>query len=247
MNIIFICDLNIISEDIIKNNNDNNLFFIDDLDLSLNELECYFNANEPDIVIYISTKNREKIETLLIITSIKYNIKCMVTYSNNNDRYISNIKSSDLPFKHISIICENYYGECCNFINTNNEIMKLIYNIFLCKKNNDKIQLNLKDKIKGYVYIRDISKIILHIIKYNSYFQKDKKIILDNFSCKILTGNIAKSICNSFGFQNLYSEINQVIDETISDTKFENILLTNYDKGIKNTINFFLNNYPNIQ
>ena len=246
MNIIFLCDFNIISEDIIKNNNENNLFFIDDLDVSLNELECHFNTNEPDIVIYISKKNREKIESFLIITSIKYNIKCMITYSNNTN--ILNNKGYNLPFKHISIVCENYYGEYCNFINTDNEIMKLIYKIFLCKKNNDKTQLNLQNKIKGSIYVRDISRIILYIIKYYQYFEKNNKIILDNFSYTISNANIAKIICNSFGFQNSYFEINKVIDEKVlNNNRFENILLTNYDNGIKNTIDWFLTNYPNIQ
>ena len=153
--------------------------------------------------------------------------------------------------KYICLIPVNLYGPYDNFnLNDSHVIPGLIHRLILAKKNNtDFIMYGTGTPLRQFIHSKDFSKIIIKtLFEYNG----DKNIICanDEISIKDLTYLIANKI--GYNINRITADINKsdgCLRKTVKSIYFKQIFpnfkFTKLDNGIKDTINWFINNYSN--
>ncbi|CRG99693.1 GDP-L-fucose synthase, putative [Plasmodium relictum] len=169
-------------------------------------------------------------------------------------------------YEWICIIPTNIYGKYDNFnIRDGHVIPSIIHKMYLAKVNDTYVKL-LGDgtAIRQFIYNRDISRILYYIL--NTYYSKNLTIIKDNIFNVILSTNIPsneltiKEIANKIKYHlNFKNEIlfdtkedNGIHKKTSCNDKLMKIVedsfeFTDLDKGLKETIDWFISEYENIR
>ena len=155
--------------------------------------------------------------------------------------------------KYICIIPTNIYGDHDNFsISDGHVIPALIHKCFLSQKNNeDFVVLGTGKPLRQFIYSEDLAKLIMLVL--NNYQETTPIILSSNESDEISIKDIATKIHSIFNNKNKL-----IFDDSFSDGQykktadnrklkelFKNFKFTNIDRGLKNTIEWFKNNYPN--
>ena len=154
---------------------------------------------------------------------------------------------------YFSIISTNLYGPNDNFSLTDGHVIPcLIHKCHLAKKNN--IPLDIwgdGSSLREFVYSEDVAKLTIELLKKEH--DKDKIIISNNIEFSIK--QVIEMICEYMDFD---GEVNYDLTKPSgqhrrpSDTSLlrgmiPDLNLTNHREGIKKTVDWFVQNYPNIR
>ena len=262
MNILVIHDDSIvgknITEEIIKKKDKNNWIFVNYFELSILELEAYFIDFSPKIVIYLSENNYilNKFDLIFIITCIKFNLEYLIIFCNIPTNLTKNLSKFNHSIKYLCLYGKYVYGSYGDFINTENEINKLIYKIFITKRENEILKINTDYKINNnYIYVIDVINIIylistekLSIINNNTIDICKNK---DTYNIRDLINLILKAFQINIKIE-YYSKVNTTIilkdnetEKRDDSTKIYGFNYTTIEKSINETVKWFVNNYPN--
>ena len=267
MNILVIHDNSIVGKnihEIIENKKDkNNWLYINFIELTILELEAYFINFTPNIVIYIfgtDLNNSNIFDLILITTCVKFNLEYLIIFCNTPTSLVKNFKKFNLSIKYLCLFGKYIYGNYGKFIKTENEINRLIYNIFITKRENKILKINSDYKIKDkYIYVNDIINILYFITTEKLSIIENKIIDICqyefNYNIKELVNLILKAFSINLKIE-YFSKINTPVFLTEKDNrnnkknKASIIQDFNYipiDQSIINTVKWFLDNYPNIE
>jgi len=150
--------------------------------------------------------------------------------------------------QYICIIPTNIYGENDNFTLENSHVIPgLIHQCYLAKKNNTPFIIKgTGTPLRQFLYSKDLAKAI-ELILYN-YKATTSIIISPKEEISITT--LARTIMDNFNYHNFkydtsYSDGQH--KKTNSNLKllthFPDFQFTNFNLGIRNTINWFIENY----
>lgn len=159
--------------------------------------------------------------------------------------------------KVINLTPTNLYGENDNYnLTASHVIPALIHKTYNAIQNNTNLQVyGSGNAIRQFLYADDLSKVIFYFIQ-NDYEQSEISCIIsppekDEVSIK----QVVEYICNAYDFKNNvvydtnYSD--GQIKKTTNDDELKNYInnfeFTSFDKGIKETVLFFKQNYDTIR
>ena len=155
--------------------------------------------------------------------------------------------------KYICIIPTNIYGEYDNFsLSDGHVIPALIHKCFLSQKNNeDFVVFGTGKPLRQFIYSEDLAKLIMLILEY--YHDKNPIILSSDEKDEISIKDIAIKIHTIFNnknkiiFDNSFSDgqYKKTADNSKIKKIFNDFKFTNIDIGLKTTIDWFKNNYPN--
>lgn len=155
--------------------------------------------------------------------------------------------------KYICIIPTNIYGEYDNFsLSDGHVIPALIHKCFLSQKNNeDFVVFGTGKPLRQFIYSEDLAKLIMLILEY--YHDTNPIILSSDEKDEISIKDIAIKIHTIFNnknkiiFDNSFSDgqYKKTADNSKIKKIFNDFKFTNIDIGLKTTIDWFKNNYPN--
>lgn len=153
----------------------------------------------------------------------------------------------------ICVIPTNVYGEHDNYsLEDGHVIPSLIHRCFLAKKHEEKFTvLGTGRPLRQFIYSKDLAELIMwSLLKYK---EKSSIILSVDEEDEISIADVAYLIAKNFDY-----EKNIVYDTSCSDGQFKKTAnnrlfrslnpeykFTNINMGLKNSINWFINNYPN--
>lgn len=155
--------------------------------------------------------------------------------------------------KYICIIPTNIYGEHDNFSLTDGHVIPaLIHKCLLSQKNNDDfVVFGTGKPLRQFIYSVDLAKLIMLVLK--KYQDTNPIILSTDENDEISIKHIAEKIHTIFDNKNKI-----IFDSSFSDGQykktadnkklkelFKDFKFTDIDTGLKNTIEWFKNNYPN--
>jgi GDP-L-fucose synthase len=182
-------------------------------------------------------------------------------YSNEGYAYSKRflMTGSDLLSKEtgmivINLIPTNIYGSFDNYnIEKSHVIPGLIHKCYLAKKNNTSFVINGTGNAKRqFLYAHDFCKIIFQSITFN----KNVNIVVSPpQTYELSIKQLVEKIVKKFDFKGPIIYDIQFSDGQYlktSDSKevlqnFEGFVFTNLEKGLSDTIAYFITNYPNIR
>ena len=153
----------------------------------------------------------------------------------------------------ICIIPSNIYGPHDNYsLEDGHVIPSLIHRCYLNKKNNEKFIVRGTGKpLRQFIYSEDLAKLIIWTME--NYHKKDTLILSvdekDEISIKDVAENIAKvyEYTDMIEFDSSYED--GQYKKTADNSKLKNLIgnfeFTNFEVGIKKSIEWFIENYNN--
>lgn len=153
----------------------------------------------------------------------------------------------------ICVIPTNVYGEHDNYsLEDGHVIPSLIHRCFLAKKDKEKFTvLGTGRPLRQFIYSKDLAELIMWSLL--EYKEKSSIILSVDEEDEISIAEVAYLIAKNFDY-----EKNIVYDASCSDGQFKKTAnnrffrslnpeykFTNINMGLKNSINWFINNYPN--
>ncbi len=153
----------------------------------------------------------------------------------------------------ICVIPTNVYGEHDNYsLEDGHVIPSLIHRCFLAKKDKEKFTvLGTGRPLRQFIYSKDLAELIMWSLL--EYKEKSSIILSVDEEDEISIAEVAYLIAKNFDY-----EKNIVYDVSSSDGQFKKTAnnrlfrslnpeykFTNINMGLKNSINWFINNYPN--
>jgi GDP-L-fucose synthase len=166
-------------------------------------------------------------------------------------------QNKDNVTKVVNLTPTNLYGEADNYnLVASHVIPALIHKTYNAILNNTSLQVyGSGNAIRQFLYVDDLSKVILHFIK-TDYDQSEISCIVsppeqDEVSIK----QVVQYICNSFGFKNdivydtFYSDgqIKKTTNNNELKNYIDNFQFTSLEKGIDETVLFFKEYYDTIR
>lgn len=177
-------------------------------------------------------------------------------YSYAHAKRISDIQTEiynkNFNLNYTSLIPTNIFGENDNFnLNFGHVIPSLIHKCYQSKKNNTPFVIwGDGSPIREFIYSDDLAKISLDILSIDNIPQK---IIASN-SKPISINEVVSKICEIYNYDELTwdkSKPNGQLVRTTNNTLLNQLLpnfeFTNFDTALKKTIEWFIDNYPNIR
>jgi len=154
------------------------------------------------------------------------------------------------------IVPTNIYGPNDNFnLNNAHVIPALIHKCFLAKQTNSKFIISGSGKpLRQFIYSKNLAEMIMLLIENNK--NVDTSIILSpDENSEVSIEYIARTIAKEFDYEEFIdfdlTKSDGQYKKTVSNNKFRNTYpdykFINIEDGIKSTVNWFKNNYPNIR
>ena len=149
----------------------------------------------------------------------------------------------------VSIIPTNIYGEYDNFsLEDGHVIPALIHKCYLAKQNDKPFVVYGSGKpLRQFIYSIDLAKLILWVLEN---YSGEPIILSPNENDEISIKDVAKLIANEFNYNNIEFDISKSdgqYKKTADNTKLLNLYgyfkFTPIEEGIKNSVNWFINNY----
>jgi len=155
----------------------------------------------------------------------------------------------------ICVVPTNIYGPNDNFsLNDAHVIPALIHKCFLAKQNNEKFIVSGTGKpLRQFIYSEDLAEMIMWVIeKYN---KKDTIILSPDEKDEVTIEFVAKNIAKEFNYEEFMefdtAKPDGQFKKTVSNQKFRSYnkeyTFVNFEDGIKETTQWFKNNYNNIR
>jgi GDP-L-fucose synthase len=238
------------------NMRNNKKFFIDNFVLNNNVIEASFRNEIPNFVNILSTcifpdKNiTYPLTANQIDLGPPHHSNHGYAYAKRLAGYEMNIVKQVLNTNWVSVVPTNVYGPHDNFhLEDGHMIPAMIHRAFLSDKNNEKMVVwGDGSPLRQVIYSEDLAKLIIWSL--NNWKHDEPFMAINPNEITIL--EIAKEICKNF---NIHEE-DLMFDDTkpkgqhrkpaVSDaiSEFE---FTPLSDGIKNSVEWFLTNYPNIR
>ena len=238
------------------NMKNNKGFFIDNFLLNNNVIEASFKNEIPNFVNILSTCifPDENITYPLTANQINngapHHSNHGYAYAKRLAGYETNIVKNVLNSNWVSVIPTNVYGRHDNFhLEEGHMIPAMIHRAYLANKNKEKMVIwGDGSPLRQIIYSDDLAKLILWSLDN----WKDEEPFMAINPNEITILEIAKEICNNFniGDDDLIFDYDKpkgqhkkpAISNAPTEFKF-----TKLSDGLKETINWFLENYPNIR
>lgn len=183
---------------------------------------------------------------------------------NSNDAYAYAKRFIDIHNKaynenygrnYFCVIPCNIYGKNDNFSLTDAHVIPaLIHKCYLNKKNNKPFVVRGSGTpLRQFIYNEDLAFYLLKIMKY--YNKNDNIILSSSESDEVSIKHVAQLIAQNFDyeehmvFDTKYSDgqYKKTVSNNYLDTLFGPLNFTNIEHGIKNTIQWFIQNYQNVR
>lgn len=155
----------------------------------------------------------------------------------------------------ICVTPTNIYGPHDNFnLEDAHVIPALIHKCYLAKNNNTKFIISGTGKpLRQFVYSEDLAKMIMWVVE--NYNESESIILSPDESDEVSIETVAIKIAKEFGYEKFIefdtSKQDGQYKKTASNNKFRkynpNFAFISFDEGIKKTVNWFNNNYPNFR
>lgn len=153
----------------------------------------------------------------------------------------------------ICVIPTNIYGEHDNYsLEDGHVIPALIHECFLAKKENRKFVVRGSGKpLRQFIYSQDLAKLIMWaLLKYN---QKESIILSVDAEEETTIGKLAKIIAQLLEYENCIEfdtsfsdgQYKKTADNSKLRTFLPNFKFTSIQEGLRNTVHWFIKNYPN--
>lgn len=238
------------------NMKNNKGFFIENFMINNNVIESSFKNEIPNFVNLLSTcifpdKNITfPLTPNQIDNGDPHYSNHGYAYSKRIAGYQTNVIKKVLNANWISVIPTNVYGINDNFhLEDGHMIPAMIHRAYLSKLNSEKmIVWGDGSPLRQVIYSDDLAKLIIWSL--DNWRDDDSFMAINPLEHSIL--NIAKIICNNLGIN--YDDIifdsekpmGQYRKPAISNAPID-FEFTNLEIGIKNTIQWFIENYNNIR
>lgn len=238
------------------NMKNNKGFFIDNFLLNNNVIEASFRNEIPNFVNILSTCifPDENIVYPLTANQINNGVPHFsnhgYAYAKRLAGYETNIVKNVLKSNWVSVIPTNVYGKHDNFhLEDGHMIPAMIHRAYLANKNKEKMVIwGDGSPLRQIIYSDDLAKLIIWSLEN----WKDEEPFMAINPSEITILEIAKEICKNFNI----NDNDLMFDsekpkgqhrkpaESNAPSEFK---FTELSDGIKETINWFLENYPNIR
>jgi GDP-L-fucose synthase len=238
------------------NMKNNKGFFIDNFLLNNNVIEASFKNEIPNFVNILSTCifPNENITYPLTANQINngapHHSNHGYAYAKRLAGYETNIVKNVLNSNWVSVIPTNVYGRHDNFhLEEGHMIPAMIHRAYLANKNKEKMVIwGDGSPLRQIIYSDDLAKLILWSLEN----WKDEEPFMAINPNEITILEIAKEICKNFNIND---------DDLIFDSEKpkgqhrkpaasnapSEFKFTELSDGITDTINWFLENYPNVR
>ncbi len=237
------------------NTNDNLGFFIDNFEINKNVLKSAFKNKVPNFVNILSTCifPNENITYPLTPDQIDngdpHPSNYGYSYAKRLSWYETKIFKKLTKNNWISVVPTNLYGPNDNFnLESSHLIPGMIHRAFLAKKNNTKFVVWGDGKqMRQFVYSEDLAKLIMWSL--DNWTKEEPCMLIDEKEVSIL--DIVKIIIKRFDIK----ESDIVFDDTKPKGQFKKPAISHVnhyefkklEKGINETIDWFVENYENIR
>lgn len=231
-------------------------FFKDNMLININVIEASMKNNVPNLISFLSTcifpdeiaKSRALNETDLH-NGEPHTSNYPYAFSKRMIDVYSRIAREN-GFNYSCLIPTNVYGFNDNYdLNNSHLIPALIRKGFQAKENDSFMEVwGTGSPIREFIYDKDIVKICLRIIEKNIKFEN--LIISSNQSYSIR--EISEIISDAFGLNGLIfnhsfpdGQFKKETDTSYFKSLFPNFQFTPMEKGLNETITYFVDNYKN--
>jgi len=152
---------------------------------------------------------------------------------------------------YCSVIPVNIFGESDNYnLEDGHVLPSLIHKCFLAKQQNKPLEVwGDGESFREFIYSRDVAEICLNL------FDKDKmpqRIITPGVEKQIK--EIVTYVCDAFDYHNVFYDTTKPngqrrreTDRALFDKEFPNFQYSDLAKSIKKSVDWFVQNYPNIR
>ena len=155
--------------------------------------------------------------------------------------------------KYITLIPGNIYGKRDNFnLDYGHVIPSLIHKCYLAKLNKSYFNIWGDGSVfREFIYSEDIAKIAIELVLNE---QETPTCIIASGQEELRIKDVVYSICDAFDYHKINWEIEKPMGQfkrstntKLLNTIFPDFIFTSFDDGIKETVNWFFENYPNIR
>lgn len=158
---------------------------------------------------------------------------------------------------YCSLIPGNMFGENDNFdLEDGHVIPSLIHKCFLAKRTNSRFEVwGNGSATREFLYAQDVAKVCIELLSREDIDELPERLIISaEKECSIK--EIANKICNIFNFpiENIKwlldkpsGQAERPSDHTFFRKYFPDFRFTDIDIALKNTIEWFNKNYPNVR
>ena len=226
--------------------------------INMNVLKCCHNHNVIKVVSCLSTcvfpdKVKYPIDEKMLHTGEPHNSNYGYAYAKRMLDIQSKLYRDQYNDNFICVIPTNIYGEHDNYsLEDGHVIPALIHQCYLSKQNNKPFIVKGSGKpLRQFIYSKNLAELILwSLLEYN----KSENIILsvgENDETSIR--DVAIEISKAFNYENNIIFDTQYSDGQYKKTSNNSLLMkynkkyvfTNLEEGIKNSVNWFNENYFN--
>lgn len=158
----------------------------------------------------------------------------------------------ELGTSYMAVIPPNLYGPNDNFsLNSGHVIPSLIHRAFIAKSRSLAFEVWGSGKpLREFLYAKDLAKILLDLVKTN----RTEPLIVSN-GVEVDIGTVAKLIARRFQIENHLTfnssmpegQLRKPSDPAEFQSLFPSFEFTTLEKGLNETIDWFLSNYPNLR
>lgn len=231
--------------------------FEDNMMINMNVLKACKNSGVKKVINMLST--------CIFPDEVKYPI-CEIDihngpphYSNEGYAYakrmvdvLGRCYKKEYGIEVMNIIPTNIYGKHDNFnIEHGHVIPSLIHKFYLAKKNNERVKIKGSGKpLRQFIYANDLARVILDTITYDIKF--DRLIVAPDETGEISIDELVRLIAKIFDYDNYYYDGSA--DGQYRKTASNKLLMrkipfgmSEYEKGLYETINWFIDNYKSIR
>lgn len=237
-----------------KNEKQNVEFFNNNMLINLNIMDCCYKYGVTKLVSILSTcifpnNITYPIEENMLHNGPPHNSNIGYSYAKRMVDIMTKLYNLEKNTNFISIIPGNLYGPHDNFnIEDGHVIPALIHKCFIAKQNNTNFEICGSGlALRQFTYADDLAKAIIWAIdNYNS----SEPIIVSNLN-EISIHNLVDIISKELNFKGkiIYDitkndgQYKKTISNNLFISKNPNFKFTNLNTGIKNTIEWFIENY----
>jgi GDP-L-fucose synthase len=229
--------------------------FLENIEINNNVLRICHELNVKKLVSCLSTcifpdKTSYPINEDMLHNGPPHTSNDAYAYAKRMLEVLSNAYNEQYGTNFICVIPTNIYGPCDNFDLQNSHVIPgLIHKCYLAKQNNEPFVISgTGNPLRQFIHSEDLGKLILWTLF--DYHLKETIILSPSEKSEVSIKYIALKIAENFNYDNI------VFDENKSDGQYKktadnskllslvnNFKFKNIDEGIKEIVNWFINNY----
>lgn len=168
------------------------------------------------------------------------------------DIQIEAYKKQYKTVNYCSVIPANIFGEHDNYSLLEGHVTpSLIYKCFKAKLSNNPFEVWGDGNVyREFVYTKDVARACLELLKLDTLPQK----IIVSSQHELTIKEMVNKICNLFDYHNVKwlidkpkGQYRRPSDPTLFKSLLPNFKFVSIDESLKNSVDWFVNNYPNVR